>query len=310
MDRYSQSPNPEMVDINIPKESPGQCYETDLPGTEDAAEIARTLQVKSCESLCFNNFQALPETFRTNSYLSFPTPAYLGAGKCRGHAIVTQQFSMLARFGKGNNPNKCGPKNMNHQCVEFYKKIISDISEGYKVRDIPGFSSLLEFSTSREIKNILYSKVISYSHKFSAGYGYVSEKAGSDDKSTFQELFKRASNNQKPYVGLKRVFGGDHSIIVTGAKYKNGIQVLCASDPNERDYNSYKNEDCSEYIELKGGSAVYRTKTDSSRLAKFNIYTDEDDRTVKYVKAWKDWCMQEKEEQGLCRKEHSITKPE
>jgi hypothetical protein len=310
IDGGSSSPNPRMPGINVEQINPDSCLEVPLPGTEVAVGIGGTLSTKECKKMCHDNYQALPETYRTDSYLSFPNYFRGGPGRCRGHAIVTQQFSMLGRFGKGANPDKCGPQNMSGTCAALYKGIIADISTGKKVRDIPGFPSLLAFSSVDPMKNILRSNVQSYSYKYSAGYGYVGPKEGNRDTNVFLEIFKRAKNNQKPYVGIKTSFGGDHAVLVTGVKYINGAQVLCVSDPNEKDYDSFQNPDCEVYIEMKNGRPHYQTSEGSSGLSKFNIMSDEDDRTVGYVDAWKDWCINEKASDGDCKKDPLIAKPE
>lgn len=303
MDSYSQNPNPRLPAINTYQEKVEDCYPdiSTPPGTEQAVEVGSTFETKSCEKACYNNYQVLEENHSPESYLSFPIPSYMGVGKCRGHAIVTQQFSMLGRFGKGENPKKCGPDNMSYECQTLYEGIIRDITEGYKVRDIPGFRSLLEFSMNPIIKRSLYSKVINYSHRYSAGYGSVEKKTDGLRKNVFYEIFKRAKNNQKPYVGIRTLTGVDHAILVTKAAYINNQQVLCVSDPLRRKYDPYANDVCDNYIKLDGGFPVYVIGNTSRSLVKFNIYSDDDDRTVKYVDAWKNRCMEQKAASGECR---------
>jgi hypothetical protein len=302
IDRYSSHANPKLPAINTYQENPEHCSpELPVPGTEDAVSVGSTFEAKSCEKVCFKNYQVLPENHSPEAYLSFPTPSYLGAGRCRGHAIVTQQFTMLGRFGAGDNPEKCGPKKMNYSCLNFYKGIIEDITSGKKVRDIPGFRSLLEFSFNPQIKRLLYQKVISYSYRFSAGMGSVEKKVSDKNQNVFYEIFKRAKNNQRPYLGIKGVGLGDHAVLVSKAAFINGKQVLCVSDPNERDYETYDNRVCDNHIKLEGGGAIYVSGGKSRYLTKFNIFSDEDDRTVDYVNAWNERCRMEKEVAGECK---------
>jgi hypothetical protein len=307
MDYYSQHANPRMPSLNTFHETPEQCYEgvgngPVLPGTEEVSQIGRTFEVNTCQKSCYNNYQALPQDHSPEAYLTFPVPGYMGAGRCRGHAIVTQQFSMLGVFGKGENPYNCGvDKPMTNNCKNFYSEIIEDITERNKVRDIPGFRSLLQFSQA--FQGQLYNKVIGYSHRYSAGAGNVEKKTNNTDENIFYELFKRAKNNQKPYVGIRASGISDHAILVTGAAYINGIQALCVSDPNQRSYDPLSNEPCDNYIRLDSGNPVYVTGGYVRSMSKFDIFSDDDDRIVGYVEAWKNRCIEEKEKSGSCKKE-------
>lgn len=305
LEHFPSVPNARMQSINSisdPNCDDGSTGK--LPGTEGATDLAEIIALGGCVKECKNNFEILkkPDN-RQLGYLAFPIPGYLGIGRCRGHALVTQKFNMLANFNSGENKEKCGPQNMSSRCMSIYRQAIRDITEGNKVADIPGFKSLVEFSANRDIYPILYNKVIGYSSSYSAGFAYVDKTSNSRSTDVFNELWKRAKNRQMPYVGIKGGEISDHAILISSVKVINSQRVLCVSDPNKRSYNPLSPDNCQNYIYEKTGTVKYVTGSRERTLSKFNIMADEDFRTDKYVTARKEECMKYKDQQGECSME-------
>jgi len=302
LEHFPPVPNARMQSIN--SISDPNCDEGStgkLPGTEGATDLAEIIAGGGCVNECKNNFEILkkPED-RHVGFLAFPIPGYLGVGRCRGHALVTQKFNMLGNFNSGANKENCGPNNMSSVCMNIYRQAIRDITEGNKVTNIPGFKSLVEFSANRNIYPILYNKVIGYSSSYSAGHAYVDQTTGSRPSDVFNELWKRSKNRQMPYVGIRGGEISDHAILISSVKMINDQRVLCVSDPNKRSYNPLAPDNCQNYIYDKGGSMRYVTGSRERSLSKFNLLADEDFRTDKYVTARNEECMQYKDQQGEC----------
>lgn len=300
-EQYAKTPSDRMRFINTPSEP--ECDEGelgDLPGTELSRELGATLSIGSCNKKCSDNFEVLPKTSPRLGFLSFPIPGYLGVGRCRGHAIVTQKFNMLANFNEGENKEKCGPKNMSSICMTKYTQAIKDITEKNQVVNIPGFKSLAEFSAHPSIYPVLYRKVISYSSTYSAGFGHVEQASQNRDDNVFNEIYKRTNNRQLPYIGIKGGGITDHAILITSTKVIDGQRILCASDPNKRSYNPLEPDTCQDYIYIKNGNPTYYANGVHRTLSKFNILADEDFRTDKYVKARRDECIRNREASGEC----------
>ena len=277
------------------------CDTMAVPGMENVTTIANTLSFKSCDRICKDNYQALPKNYNPDNYLAFPVPGYLGVGRCRGHAIITQKFSLLAVWNSSDNPEKCGPKNMTRECLSMYRGIIRDILSGEKVREVPGFKSLLQFSAHAAIKDILYQNVIGYSHKFNSGLGFTEPKTSSLAQNTFYELIKRTKNNQRPYVGIKTLTGVDHAILIERTAYLKDEQILCVSDPNQRNYEKFNNQPCVNYIKLRNNQPIYVKNGRESSLINLNVFEDEDLRTLNYVKAWKNRCISMGIQNNICK---------
>lgn len=289
--------------INSDEETTNQAVACEQPKPDlgEATVLTETIMDFSCEVKCPQNYRALPGNKGKLNFLAFKTPGHLGIGRCRGHAIVTQNFNMLAIFKKQSNYQGCNIKGLSSSCLNFYKEIIEDITIGKVVREIPGFDNLLEFSSHPDIYPILYSKVISYRHTFTAGNGHLQSGESSHPSAYYEEIKLRVNKRQTPYIGIRGPGQGHHAVLATETRRVGKSEIICISDPNQRVYNPYRPENCQNYLQKKTGIVTYhRADGRSIPLTKLNLYTDEDQRTVNYVNAWKKFCQNNLSANGDC----------
>lgn len=300
LENFPVVPSERVSAINRPASDEEIC-DPSLPDMGEATSLGASLSQLLCNKKCTNNFEVIPESKDPQGYLAFPIPGHLGIGRCRGHAIITQQFNMLSRFQPENKVNDCGPKNMSSKCVSFYSGLIEKITKENKVAEIPGFSSLAEFSSTPAIYKILYKKVIGYSHKYYANPGHLEEEKFSRKNSVFNELVNRVKNRQQPYIGIKGLGVADHAILATGVRKIGRQEVICVSDSNQRSFNPLREDPCENYIQMVAGTPTYKTRKGQTKpLIKFNLYSDEDKRLQSYVQAWQDECQKQKSSAQEC----------
>lgn len=298
LESYPVVPSARISEIN--KTSPENC-DPNVPDMGEASTLGMSLEQLMCTKKCTNNYEVLPKEKDPMGFLAFPIPGHLGIGRCRGHAIVTQQFNMLARFNPKSEESDCGPKNMNSACKRYYDEVIERITKNNKVAEIAGFSSLAEFSSHPYIYKKLYSKVIGYSHKYYAQPAHLEEESFSRKKSVFNEIVNRVKKNQQPYVGIKGLGVSDHAILITGTQKYAGGEILCVSDSNQRSFNPLKEDKCENHIQMIAGTPTYITRKGARKpLTKFNLYSDEDRRLETYVQAWQEECEKQKSENQEC----------
>ena len=83
-----------------------------------------------CEKTCKNDPSIIMANDSGYSYLAFPNFGHWGIGRCRGHAITTQKFSILAHYTSGlgcnikdktclNSLKQKVSKVLNNEFVEF-----------------------------------------------------------------------------------------------------------------------------------------------------------------------------------------------
>lgn len=307
LENFPVVPSQRISDIN--KTSDENCDPT-LPDMGEASTLGMNLSQLMCDKKCSNNYEVIPKEKDPQGYLAFPIPGHLGVGRCRGHAIVTQQFNMLARFNPKSSENDCGPKNMTAQCKRYYDQVIERITKDNKVAEIAGFESLAEFSSNPYIYKKLYSKVIGFSHKYYANPAHLEEQDGSRKNSVFNEIINRVKKNQQPYIGIKGLGVADHAILATDIKKVGRQEIICVSDSNQRSFNPLREDHCENYIQMVGGVPTYKTRRGQTKpLYKFNLYSDEDKRLETYVQAWQEECQRQKSSNQEClpqKKEENI----
>ena len=124
---------------------------------EDFIAIQKKVQ---CDQVCSKTFdllnrRPLAENSKRENSLAFRngdsvSDKYeVSQGFCWGHSSVTSQFNRLAFF----ESEKKAPFDLHsddvqekERAVEYYKKLIKDITKN-RVREIPGFANLHEFSS-------------------------------------------------------------------------------------------------------------------------------------------------------------------
>ncbi|MAZ48057.1 MAG: hypothetical protein CME65_05820 [Halobacteriovoraceae bacterium] len=248
----------------------------------------------SCEVLCTNPLKQLPES-NGFDYLSFPNFGYRGIGRCRGHALVMQRFSLLAKFD--NSVSACDTSN------EFcWLKIKSKIDRilSYQAATINGYSDLFEFSSDKRVRAYLWSIVAGTSHRYRAVDAKISvRRFENPHMNIFFELKKRVELGQLPYVGVVGAQTGSHALIVYSVENSRLRPYLCARDPN---IVLGVAENCDHKIYFEDNRIYYqRYDRSPDALSFFRITSDEDQRVLRYKTALKARCMQTSREQRLCK---------
>lgn len=244
-------------------------------------------------------------------------------GQCRGHTIMTQKFNSLGvycnidgnldcskdnslpckrkrvceadnNFKRGKN---CSPNNLSSYCKVFYKKIISDIKKG-KMRSIPGFTSLAQFSSHPLFYGNFKDAVSSYTANHKFGPAKTISSSSSSILNNLNDLDRRLQKNFTPYIGISGDGLGGHAVSV----YEKKGNRYCIRDSNAaRIINgaAVKN-DCQHYIINQGGRIIYHTDLKDVLLSQLDLYADEDSRSINYAKQYQKTCEQIKENNNEC----------
>ncbi|MCO4793424.1 MAG: hypothetical protein KC493_06925 [Bacteriovoracaceae bacterium] len=301
-DQYNQINDP------LPEPTPDVDQDNPCPrptddGTGNMGDLDDHIGTITCQKKCPHHYSVLKELDEVDplGHFAFPNAFRTRAGKCRGYTITQQKFNMLAEFNKGKNPNNCGHgKPMTSNCKSLYKRLVDDIIN-FKVTEIPGFNGLHQFSRDPYIQGILSKEIKSWSHRFTASSPHLSEKTGNHKLDVFNEVMKRVEKRQMPYLGIKGNGIGDHAVMPYKMKVIAGKKALCIRDPNIQPTGSDGRDMCSNYMYKEGSNVYYHRKGKRlSKMSKFNIYGEEDKRTVKYVEARKKYCVTQMVEGGLC----------
>lgn len=247
----------------------------------------------NCEVLCANPLKQVQQS-NGFDYLSFPNFGYRGIGRCRGHALVMQRFSLLAKFD--NTTSACDTTN------EFcWLKIKSKIDRilSYQASTINGYSDLFEFSSDRRVRAYLWSIVAGTSHRYRAVDAKISvRRFENPHMNIFYELKKRVELGQLPYVGVVGPQTGSHALIVYAVESSSLKPYLCARDPN---IVLGVAENCDHKIYFQDNQIYYqRYDRTPDALSFFRITSDEDQRVLRYKTALKTRCMENSREMRLC----------
>lgn len=256
----------------------------------------------------------------------------LKKGQCRGHTIMTQKFNSLGVYCHKSNMNcgnvesftcrrkrvcdsdplfesgkDCHPDRLTNHCKKFFKQLIRDISMG-KMRAIPGYSSLAEFSAQATFMGDFKREIKKYHSKFTATKAQIEQKTASPLLNTFLEVEKRVQRNFTPYLGIKGAPGsglGNHAISVYKIEQDDsGSKKLCVRDSNAprvtRDKKIIANK-CQNYLyQVNDSIFYYRHGKVSNKVVKMNMYGDEDKRTMQYAREYQNVCERIKSREKSC----------
>lgn len=257
-----------------------------LPEPIPSPEPVPNRPLPKCEVICDNSQELFKETDQF-SYLSFVNFGFRGIGRCRGHAIITQNLAKLAFFD--HSDRSCVKSAYDSQCASNALEQIKNILS-YKAEKIIGFPDILTMSEHPKIKAYLKMRVRSISHKYSART-VVPENPQSDNQFTniFYELVARVERNHEPYIGIKGGAVGDHALLAYDYKRTAYGDTLCVRDSNFIPPNGLE---CRSIIYHQNGEIYYkRADLDPTKLFIFNLMTDENIRVEKYRVAQKKYCI-------------------
>jgi hypothetical protein len=252
------------------------------------------IQVPHCESICNKTKSIIKSNNEGFSYLSFANFGYRGIGRCRGHALLTQQMSILAKF----NPNISCDTNSS-ECLNKLILGVQKIIEN-KTHVFNGYESLYDLSQVPEVKQYIYDHIKLVNHQYSANPVYIeNDLYNTRALKVFYELEKRATEGQVPYVGVIGKQTGSHALLIYKTDYVGNRDVLCARDSN---IVTGQAEDCSSYIFVENNRVFYKRYDRSADfLSKFELTSDEDKRVRTYANSLYKNCLVIKKLNGLCK---------
>ncbi|CAN0283456.1 unnamed protein product, partial [Chrysoparadoxa australica] len=178
-----------------------------------------------CQYLCPNNFdifrrkpmQGHTQSLSTkenslafrNEASAFADTNEMTNGYCWGHASMTSKFNRLADWDLQNTGMLRALRSSNRRsraiAISFYRDLIKDISNN-KVRTIPGFRNLFEFSSNPTIQRLIASQVadewgenaMTWSGLFtSLGSGKMS---ASRSNTVLSRILGKIAINQQPQI--------------------------------------------------------------------------------------------------------------
>jgi len=250
-------------------------------------------EVMSCKKFCKkNHFLELEDD--GFYYLGFTNFGYRGIGRCRGHALLTQKMTILARF---NDEPSCDLETP--ECLDEFKDGIKKITS-FQTHTFKGFKNLLEFSSHPKILPLLRNIVAGTSNRYKAGPGYIKNpEFESEQLNTFYEIKRRISLGQLPYVGVLGTLTGAHALVTYHDTYLGDQNILCAKDPNFRSTHA---QNCENYFfEHEGEIYFQRLGRDPDKMLRFNLTNDEDSRVKRYQTALSKRCLEDSRQATLCK---------
>lgn len=230
-----------------------------------------------CDTLCpdhygiFQRAESAPEreplyenslAFRNERAVFADSRFPMTQGYCWGHTATTQRLNRLGFF----KPDAAPPFPAgSREWASFYKEILDDIHQN-KVREIPGFSSIREFSEHPVIQEYLLSDIIPNAWAQNAmsyhGLRSVMNVGQSMEVGDSQEFIADVRERiERFHVTPTIVFAKkdstfvSHAVSVYSVTEKNGEIVLCLNDSN---YSALQNSECESSLLIKeDGSAHY-----------------------------------------------------
>lgn len=248
-----------------------------------------------CSEICEKESSIISSNLEGFSYLGFANFGYRGIGRCRGHALLTQKMSILAKF-----ESKGGCDLMDADCLSDLYQGIDKILR-FETHTFNGFDSLYEFSSNPAVMSYLRQYVQSVSHRYTASGVLIKDGQHNDRRlNVFYELAKRSELGHLPYVGVIGPLTGSHALLITKTEYLDGGKILCVRDPNI--VFGYA-EDCSNYVFVGDDYKVYYKRYDRNPdlLSKFELTNDEDRRVRIYTNKLHKQCIAKSLAAGECK---------
>jgi len=249
-----------------------------------------------CESSCINSPAIIKSNLEGHSYLAFKNFGNWRTGYCRGHALVTQKMSILAKF---KNEARCDITQT--VCLDGIKAGIKKIMN-FQAHTFYGYENLFEFSQVKPIKNHLKKLISSVSSKYKSTKAYIKDRSYSSEKfNMYYEILRRVEEGQLPYVGVKGRKTGKHALLVFNTSFEYGQKVLCVRDSNVTNDDV---ETCDNFLFIEGDNIYYERykryrwyKTyyrSKDLMIKLKLTGDEDLRVKKYTHGLYNRCLKSK----------------
>ena len=235
----------------------------------------------SCSTLCPNNFdifkkhpyeESTADLSTLENSLSFRNAESMELstiegtnGYCWGHASITSKFNRLGFFDDSDtemkdNLDKAPGSSERDQAIRYYKEVIDDIVDN-KVRNIPGFKNLYEFSSHPELETYLSDKVAkSWANRAMSVQGLstaLRDKPMSmeDSKDFFNDVKEKLDDNQQPQIVFTKSDSKftTHAVLVSDYILEDDKMTLCLRDNNNP---PYLNQDCRSKMYISYTGAV------------------------------------------------------
>lgn len=244
-----------------------------------------------CNSYCEDK-NNLISNWDKYDYLSFTNFGFRGIGRCRGHAIITQQLSQLIHF---DYSTKC----LGGSCVDDALEKIK-MALNFKAVTIKGFESLYELSSKPRIETYLKMRIRSISHKYSARGIEVDERySDRREINLFYYVKDQVVLGHRPYIAIKGINIGHHALLAYEHSQNHYGEVLCVKDSN---YIPINGLECKSFLFIKDEAIYYkRADLEPRMLFIFNVMTDDLIREQKYLKTQRNYCFANAHKNGLCR---------
>lgn len=255
------------------------------PGPRKPPNVTRRRLV-NCDYYCANWKVDNDLNFNT---MSFPNFGYLGIGRCRGHAIVTQKLSQLLVFKPSERCTEDSFTCRNRLIEKLRNALIN-----FEVVEIPNYENLLELSQDFVLKQYLRGWVRGTPANFSARRSDVRVDQYTDPKKNlFFDIIQKIEMGMVPYLGILGSFKiSSHALLATQIKYNEDGQVICVEDSNiVTDIST--GDLCENYLYYDdlGQNLYYQKGQLTERLNYIGTYTDDEYRHQRYQAAWYSYCL-------------------
>ncbi len=210
-------------------------------------------------------------------------------GYCWGHASITAKFNRLAFF----EPSKRVRASANSSAWRSYYSDLIDRIAANEATDVPGFSSLQEFSSHPTIQELLADKVANeWGDKamtmsgLSAGLS-SGRMAPEEIEPLLRDLKRRVAHYQSPQLLFTRLDEKfrTHAVLVSRVEERGGVARICLRDSNDA---PAKRGECSNYFDVRRTGAI--TTSTGKPIGGVHIAGNEDADTIEQLHSLRKRC--------------------
>jgi hypothetical protein len=215
-------------------------------------------------------------------------------GYCWGHTATTQRLNRLGFFKPdAKAPFPAGSR----EWASYYKEILVDIHKN-KVREIPGFSSVREFSEHPIIQEFLLSDIIPNSWAKNAmsyqGLRSVMDVGKSMDINDSQKFTANVRERiEKFHVTPTILFAKkdssfvSHAVSVYSVQEVAGETILCLNDSN---YSAFENSTCESNMVIRQDGSAHYSGWPGEEATNLSVPTHDNADLMSQARSLKGYC--------------------
>lgn len=223
----------------------------------------------------------------------------LTMGYCWGHTATHQQLFRLGFFKPDQPPPH---EEGTREWADYYRDILNDLSSN-KVREIPGFSSIREFTSHPTIQEFLINDIVpnswaSRAMSFEGTRAYLSRGRSprpEEGQALVQEVQERINQfNVNPTILFRSKSRREavHIVAVHEVIQKDDQTILCLTDSN---YSALLNSNCLTTLTINPDGSMTYTGWPDEEIALAEVPSQENAELVSQAQSLRQYCEEQYE---------------